>query len=147
MSQPILTGPQARRRVVITTTGPPAADTQVRLTIPAAALQDSFLNQPADNYQLTFAWPTSDDVVEDAKALEIRGVRPPRRPRGDRPLRGTGPRHGHRHPGGRRTAHLDAFRGPHTLRSSGELSAGTHTLSVATSLADLNGTTLATAFG
>ncbi len=109
-------------------------------------LQDTFLNRLAANYQLTFAWPASDDVVEDTKALEIRGVA----------LHG-----GHLEidlseeldlatataiqvDGAPLTWTLSADR--YTLRSSGELSVGAHTLSVATSLADLNGITLASAF-
>jgi hypothetical protein len=72
VAQPVVIGREANRRLVISLTGPaPAPQTQVRLTLPAAALQDSFLNRPAQDFELTFAWPESDAVVQDNKAIQL----------------------------------------------------------------------------
>jgi hypothetical protein len=60
VSQPVNTGRQARRRIAIAVTGtPPAAGAQVKLTIPPAALQDLFLNQPQESFERTFPWPST----------------------------------------------------------------------------------------
>ena len=67
VAQPVTTGDLALRRLVLTAS-PPATfqpGDQVTLTIPAAALVDSFLNQPAQPYTLTFAWPATDAVLAD----------------------------------------------------------------------------------
>jgi hypothetical protein len=66
VTQPIQTGDLAGRRLVITTSGTvPQPGDQVALMIPATVLVDSFLNQPAQPYTLTFTWPASDTVVAD----------------------------------------------------------------------------------
>jgi YD repeat-containing protein len=74
VAQPVLTGRQARRRLVITTTGPPAAGHSIRLTFPAAALVDLFGNHgeaPAGGLTWTFPWPANDQVVEDSTAPRV----------------------------------------------------------------------------
>ncbi|MGB6639203.1 MAG: RHS repeat-associated core domain-containing protein, partial [Thermoanaerobaculia bacterium] len=44
---------------------PPAADTELTLTLPADALRDSFGNTAPTDFKLTFPWPTGDEVLFD----------------------------------------------------------------------------------
>ncbi len=66
VTQPVDTGRQARRRLIVTTTDPPAAGTEVRLAIAPAALTDFFFNRPAEPLELTFPWPAADTILHDA---------------------------------------------------------------------------------
>ena len=146
VTRPVTTGSQARRRLVITTTAPVPADTQVRLTIPAAAFQDSFLNQPAADYELTFAWPQSDAVLQDSKGLQLQSAA----------VHGGHLEIGLSEEPNLATATAIQIDGAaatwtlsddrYTLTSTAELPAGAHTLTIGTSLADLNGAALAAAF-
>jgi RHS repeat-associated protein len=63
--QPVRTGRQARRRLVLTTTAPPAAGTEVRLRLEPEALVDLFLNTPASAFEHTFPWPAADQLLLD----------------------------------------------------------------------------------
>ncbi|HKI00989.1 MAG TPA: Ig-like domain-containing protein [Thermoanaerobaculia bacterium] len=145
VTQPVTTGRQARRRLVITTTGPPAAETQVRLTIPAVALRDSFLNQPTADYDLTFSWPQSDAVLQDSQAIRLQSAairdghleielseEPDLATASAIQLDGAGA-----------TWTLSDDR--YSLRSTAELSAGSHAVTIGPGLTDLNGTSLTTA--
>ncbi len=145
--QPVVTGRQARRRLVISLAGaPPVAETQVRLKIPAAALQDSFLNQPAQDYELTFAWPAADAVLQDSDAIELQRV---------------AVRDGileielSEEPSLTTTSAIlvDGAAIPltvgedrYTLKSASALPPGAHTVAIGAALADLNGNTLSQAF-
>ncbi|MGH7487173.1 MAG: RHS repeat-associated core domain-containing protein, partial [bacterium] len=146
VTQPVLTGRQARRRLVITTTGPPATDTQVRLSLPATALQDAFLNQPEQDYQLTFAWPSTDAVFQDTKPIEVERVAV---------VDGFLEIELSEEPDFATTSAIEIDGGPiawtlgedrYTLKSVNPLAAGTHTLAIGTSLSDLNGSILAQVF-
>ena len=70
--QPIQTGRNARRRLIITTTDPPAAGTPVRLFIPKGDFQDEFWNPVDADLDLTFTWDTQ--VVLDTAAPRISHV-------------------------------------------------------------------------
>jgi RHS repeat-associated protein len=144
LSQPVLTGRMARRRLVITTTDPPAAGTAVTLRFEPAALRDPFLNALAAAFELPFTWSTTDTVVHDggapswqlvtveddhmlitfseevdpasvASAVTVDGGPLTWTPEPDR----------------------------YALRSSTALAAGTHSLEILTTVADLDGQTLA----
>jgi RHS repeat-associated protein len=66
---PVLEEPEPQRRIVITPVGaPPVAGTQVKLTIPSSALQDAFLNEPDQPFELTFAWPAANAVLYGTSA-------------------------------------------------------------------------------
>ncbi|HEX3553446.1 MAG TPA: Ig-like domain-containing protein [Thermoanaerobaculia bacterium] len=146
VTQPVLTGREARRRLLITITGPPAADTQVRLTIPAAALQDSFLNQPAQDFQLTFAWPAGDAVVQDDKPIQLQRVAVRdgflEIELSEEPNLAT--TSAIQIDGASITWALGDDR--YTLKSTNPLTIGSHVLAIGTALADLNGSALAQAF-
>jgi RHS repeat-associated protein len=125
----------------------PAAGDSIALTIPAAALVDSFLNQPAGPYALTFTWPAGDAVLADlapptiqrltlrAGALELE--------LSTEPAAGT-----------LSAIQLDGASVAWTLAadhytltsSAGTVAAGSHVLTIATSLTDLGGNPLALAF-
>jgi RHS repeat-associated protein len=142
-----VTGRQARRRLVLSLQGtPPAADTQVRLTIPAAALQDSFLNQAAQAYEVTFAWPAADTVVQDNEAIELQRVAIRdgflEIELSEEPSLAT--TSAIQVDGAAVTWTLGDDR--YTLKSASALSAGAHTVAIGTALADLNGGALAEAF-
>jgi RHS repeat-associated protein len=146
-TQPVGTGRQARRRLVLSLQGtPPAADTQVRLTIPAAALQDSFLNQAAQAYEVTFAWPGADAVVQDNEAIQLQRVAVRdgflEIELSEEPSLATAS--AIQVDGAAVTWTLGDDR--YTLKSTAALPAGAHTLAIGTALADLNGATLAEAF-
>ncbi|HEY9420625.1 MAG TPA: RHS repeat-associated core domain-containing protein, partial [Thermoanaerobaculia bacterium] len=146
-TQPVVTGRQARRRLVLALQGtPPAADTQVRLTIPAAALQDSFLNQPAQSYEVTFAWPGADAVVQDNKAIQLQRVAVRdgflEIELSEEPALAT--TSAIQLDGAAVTWTLGDDR--YTLRSATALPAGAHALAIGTALADLDGGTLAETF-
>ena len=70
------TGDLAQRRLVLVGQPPGGFQPgdQVTLTVPAGALVDSFLNQPAHDYTLTFTWPSSDAVVADLAAPTVQRV-------------------------------------------------------------------------
>ncbi len=70
------TGDLAQRRLVLVGQPPGGFQPgdQVTLTIPAGALVDSFLNQPAHDYTLAFTWPASDAVVADLAAPTVQRV-------------------------------------------------------------------------
>jgi RHS repeat-associated protein len=75
LSQPIRTGRQALRRIALEVADPPEPGSEVRLTIAADAIQDLFFNPLAEDYQLTFTWPESSDVVlQDATPPEIHEI-------------------------------------------------------------------------
>lgn len=65
VSQPVETGRQKRRRLIVTTTDPPAVGTEVRLSIAPAALIDFFLNSQAEPFEQTFPWPAADTILHD----------------------------------------------------------------------------------
>jgi RHS repeat-associated protein len=144
--QPVTTGQEADRRLVISLSDTPAPQTQIRLTLPVAALVDSFLNQPAQDFQVTFTWPASDAVVQDNKPIQLERVavhdgyleielseEPDLATTTAILVDGA-------------TATWTLGDDHYTLRSSGVLSQGTHAFTIGTSLADLNGGTLAQAF-
>jgi RHS repeat-associated protein len=142
-----LTGDLAGRRLVITAAGLPAhlaVGDQVTLTIPAAALVDSFLNQPAQNYTLSFSWPAADAVVADLAAPVIQRVT----------LRqGTLEVEVSSEPNQTAAAAAIQLDGAplawtlaadhYTLTSTTQVAPGAHTLTVATTLTDLGGRVLA----
>ncbi|HXO42200.1 MAG TPA: RHS repeat-associated core domain-containing protein, partial [Thermoanaerobaculia bacterium] len=148
-SQPVTAGDLALRRIVITSAPPTGLHTgdQVTLTIPAVALVDSFLNQPAQDYALTFAWPASDAVVADSAAptvqrltlrqgsLELELTAEPNLAAATAAIQLDG-------------AALAWTLGAdhYTLTSTTQVSAGAHTLTVGTTLTDLGGTPLAASF-
>jgi RHS repeat-associated protein len=69
VTQPAVNESQEDHRIVITPVGEPIAEgAQLRLTVPPSALTDLFLNQPAQPFELTFAWPADDGVVFDSTA-------------------------------------------------------------------------------
>jgi hypothetical protein len=147
VAQPVATGREANRRLVISLTGSePAAQTQVRLTLPAAALQDPFLNRPAQDFELTFAWPESDAVVQDNKAIELKratvhdGYLKIELSEEPNPATTTAILVD----GAASTWTLGDNR--YTLKGATVLPAGSHILAIGTTLADLNGGTLAQAF-
>ncbi|HEY6322118.1 MAG TPA: DUF6531 domain-containing protein, partial [Thermoanaerobaculia bacterium] len=150
VTQPVLTGDLAGRRLAITAGGVPPGlqhGDQVTLTIPATALVDSFLNQPAQDYALTFAWPAGDAVVADLAAptvqrltlrqgsLELELTAEPSLAAATAAIQLDG-------------AALAWTLGAdhYTLTSTTQVSAGAHTLTVGTTLTDLGGTPLAAAF-
>jgi len=148
-SQPVTTGDLALRRIVVTAAPPTGLHTgdQVTLTIPAVALVDSFLNQPAQDYALTFAWPAGDAVVADLAAptvqrltlrqgsLELELTSEPNLAAATAAIQLDG-------------AALAWTLGAdhYTLTSTTQVAAGAHTLTVGTTLTDLGGTPLAAAF-
>jgi RHS repeat-associated protein len=148
IEQPVTTGRQARRRFIVTTTDPPAADTQVRLTIPPGALQDTFLNQPSAAFELTFAWPAADAVVQDetpikiervalrAGRLEIELNEEPDLATANAAIQVDGA-----------AAAWTLGDDRYTLKSAAVLPDGSHTVAIATTLTDLSGDALAQAFG
>ncbi len=76
LSQPVLTGPAGGRRLVLSfpgPAGPPEDGTVLTLTLPAAAVQDTFLNPLAADFTQTFTWhgagePTMGAVYFDETA-------------------------------------------------------------------------------
>ncbi|MCP3962974.1 MAG: RHS repeat-associated core domain-containing protein [bacterium] len=71
VSQPVTTGDQARRRLVITTTDLPATGEVVRLTFEPEALVDLFHNLPPAAFEHSFSWPAGDVVLVDTQAPAI----------------------------------------------------------------------------
>jgi RHS repeat-associated protein len=145
-TQPVQEGRQAFRRIVLTPGTPPADGTNLELRIEPAALRDAFGNPLAVAYVQTFPWPSADQVLDDTAAPEIQAVRLVGRlvelELTEEPdlatvtsavtVDGQG-----------LTWTLTADR--YTVRSTDALAAGAATLTVATTLADLAGTTLAQA--
>ncbi len=74
VSQPVLGGRQARRRLAITTTDPPAPGTEVRLVLPAAAFEDLFGNLASQGLDLTFPWPPGDTLLADSTAPRLEEI-------------------------------------------------------------------------
>jgi RHS repeat-associated protein len=148
-SQPVTTGDLALRRIVITAAPPTGLHTgdQVTLTIPAVALVDNFLNQPAQDYALTFAWPAGDAVVADLAApavqrltlrqgsLELELTSEPNLAAATAAIQLDGEALAW-------TLGADHY----TLTSTTQVPAGAHTLTVGTTLTDLGGTALAAPF-
>ncbi|NJL27416.1 MAG: hypothetical protein HC897_05730, partial [Thermoanaerobaculia bacterium] len=75
VEQPIQSGRQARRRVVIRPAEIPAEATELRLVIEPPALVDPFHNRLAATFELTFAWPTGDVLLQDTAAPRVEMVR------------------------------------------------------------------------
>ncbi|MEM7586358.1 MAG: RHS repeat-associated core domain-containing protein, partial [Acidobacteriota bacterium] len=71
VAQPVQRGPQARQRLMITTTDPPTAGDEVRLTLEPAAAVDLFHNRLASTFTQTFSWPAADTVLQDTAAPEV----------------------------------------------------------------------------
>lgn len=147
VAQPVTSGRQARRRLVITTTsGSLAPETQVRLTLPGAALLDSFLNQPAQGYEVTFAWPQSDSVIQDGKSIHVERVA----------LRGGALEIELSEEANLATTGAILINGAagswslgqdrYSLKGSGVLEPGVYTLTIGTALTDLSGSALVEAF-
>lgn len=148
VAPPVMTGRQARRRIAITTTGPPpVTGTQVKLTVPREALQDLFLNKPQQAYELTFAWPATDAVLFDDEPIRIDRVAI---------LQGVIEIGLTEEPDSATAAGAIQIDGAattwtlsedrYTLRASSTLAAGSHTLSIGTTFADLDGNALAEAY-
>ncbi|NJL27533.1 MAG: hypothetical protein HC897_06360 [Thermoanaerobaculia bacterium] len=73
--QPVQTGRQARRRVVIAPTEPPVEGTELRLTLEPPALVDLFHNRPAAAFEQTFTWPAGDQLLQDSVAPTVDAIR------------------------------------------------------------------------
>ncbi|MGB6992254.1 MAG: RHS repeat-associated core domain-containing protein [Thermoanaerobaculia bacterium] len=65
LAQPVTTGRQAGRRLLVTPTAIPAPGTELNLTLPADALRDSFGNTASVAFELTFTWPSGEKVHFD----------------------------------------------------------------------------------
>ncbi|HKI05513.1 MAG TPA: Ig-like domain-containing protein [Thermoanaerobaculia bacterium] len=146
VTQPVMTGRQARRRIAISTTTPPAAGTQVKLTVPPEALQDLFLNRPQQAYELTFAWPAADAVLFDDKPVRIDrvaihqgvleiGLTEEADPATTSAIQIDGA-----------AATWTLSEDRYTLKAGSTLAAGSHTLTIGTGFADLDGNALAEAY-
>jgi len=68
-------GRQAGRRIVLALGQSPATGTALRLTLPAGALEDDFLNANSAEVQPTWTWSGADEVVLDTRAPAISEVR------------------------------------------------------------------------
>lgn len=143
-TQPVQEGGQAFRRVVLTVDTAPADGTPVELNIEPAALIDAFGNQLAASYVQSFDWPAGDQVVDDTAAPTVEAVRLVDRfveiELSEEPDLAT-VETAVTVDGAQLSWALGADR--YTVRSAEALNAGSVTLSVATTLADLAGTTLA----
>jgi RHS repeat-associated protein len=69
--QPVTDGREAGRRIVLRAADPddparPEAGQNVRLTVAAGALRDTFGNEDSAGLDLTFPWPAAGAMVEDA---------------------------------------------------------------------------------
>ena len=79
VARPILTGRQARRRLVISGVDPPEAESStwpeagdlVQLQIPVSALEDAFGNVASEGYTKNFTWPAVGEIVEDMAAPRL----------------------------------------------------------------------------
>ena len=77
--RPVLTGRQARRRLVMSSVDPPESEGStwpeagdlVQLVIPVSALEDAFDNVANEGYTKSFSWPAVDEVVEDQAAPRL----------------------------------------------------------------------------
>jgi RHS repeat-associated protein len=74
LSQPIREGRQAGRRLVLALAAPPAAGTELELTIPATSLRDSFGNVATDAFVQSFAWPDGGAVLFDQAPPRVESV-------------------------------------------------------------------------
>ena len=70
-SQPVTEGRFAGQRVMLTPASAPGTGEAVTLTVPAAALKDSFDNAAGADTVVPFTWPTADAVIEDASAPQL----------------------------------------------------------------------------
>ena len=147
VAQPVPAGNEAGRRLVLTGSMGVAGDSYT-LTIPPQALQDAFLNQPAQPYTLSFTWPQSGDaVLADLAAptvqrltlrqgaLEVELSAEPNLATATAAIQLDGAPLAW-------TLAADHY----TLVSTTPVPAGAHTLTVATTLTDLGGRPLAAAF-
>ncbi|HEX7183314.1 MAG TPA: RHS repeat-associated core domain-containing protein [Thermoanaerobaculia bacterium] len=73
-TQPVQTGRQARRRLVLTLATAPETGDSLRLTLEPEALEDLFLNRPASNFQRSFTWPQGDMVLFDETSPKVQQV-------------------------------------------------------------------------
>ena len=79
VTRPVLTGRQARRRLVISGVDPPEEETStwpeagdlVQLEIPVSALEDAFDNVANEGYTKSFTWPAIGEIVEDLAAPRL----------------------------------------------------------------------------
>ncbi|MCP3995803.1 MAG: RHS repeat-associated core domain-containing protein [bacterium] len=71
VAQPVQRGKQARRRLMITTTDPPADGDEVRFTLEPAAAVDLFHNRLAATFTHTFSWSAADSLLLDEAAPEV----------------------------------------------------------------------------
>ncbi|MGB5658194.1 MAG: hypothetical protein WBO54_01830 [Thermoanaerobaculia bacterium] len=74
LTQPVTSGTNARRRLVIEPGTTPTAGDSVELTIPAVALVDTSGNSPTVDYSLSFSWPSGDAVVDDSAAPRLSDI-------------------------------------------------------------------------
>ena len=65
VAQPVDSGRQARRRLTVAPTAPPAAGAELRLVIEPAVLVDLFSNRPPEPFELTFPWPAANTILHD----------------------------------------------------------------------------------
>jgi len=72
---PVQQGRQAGRRIVLALGQSPATGNELRLTLPAGALADDFLNQNPSAVEATWTWSGADEVVLDTRAPAISQVR------------------------------------------------------------------------
>ncbi|MGB3562699.1 MAG: RHS repeat-associated core domain-containing protein, partial [Thermoanaerobaculia bacterium] len=74
VSLPVVTGRQAHRRAVISLPGPPAAGTNLQLTLPAGSLIDEFFNVALSDFQIQFTWSLADPVVLDETPPQLERI-------------------------------------------------------------------------
>ncbi|NJL29551.1 MAG: hypothetical protein HC897_17525 [Thermoanaerobaculia bacterium] len=60
---------------MITPTEPPVEGTELRLTLEPPALVDLFHNRPAAAFEVTFAWPAGDQLLQDTAGPKVDSVR------------------------------------------------------------------------
>ena len=65
LAQPLTSGPEAWRRIVLTPSTAPAAGAGVRLTIAPGVLEDRFGNKTTTFYDQSFAWTAGDELLSD----------------------------------------------------------------------------------
>lgn len=146
-AQPVNEGRQAGRRLVLTPATAPAADTALELRLEPEALVDAFLNQPNQGFVLAFSWPAQDAVLHDTAAPELAEIRVQEgqlkvQLTQEADLTTATP--AIQLDGAPLTWTLAANR--YTLEATETLTAGSHQLTLATTLTDLAGTALATPY-
>ena len=65
LAQPLTSGAEAWRRIVLTPSTAPAAGAGVRLTIAPGVLEDRFGNKTTTFYDQSFAWTAGDELLSD----------------------------------------------------------------------------------